>query len=144
VNTGSVTSKGVADMKSITNNTTGGNKKTIYMTAQDVLELDWQMNPKPLRNRGGGMYRVVDRNTGDLLYIGQAADLSHRLTPSSHHVYDKSKHDVYILFEQNHNERCKMEGVFIQILKPKLNKRNGTMPKPSEEELREFHRRIFG
>jgi excinuclease UvrABC nuclease subunit len=120
----------------------GGNK--IYMTIQDVLNLDWQKNPKLPRSGKGGVYRIVDRSTGGLLYIGQATNLSHRLLPSVHHVYDRNKHDVYIVFEQDHNERCKMEYRLIQIMKPKLNIRNGTSPVYSEEELREAHRRIFG
>ena len=128
-------------MKSITDTTTGAIK--IYMNVHDILGLNWHKNPKPLRNRGGGVYRIVERSTGSLLYIGQASNLSNRLTPSNHHVYDKKKHDVYIVFEQDHNERCKMEYRFITIMKPKLNQRNGIAPIYSEEELREVHRNIF-
>lgn len=119
------------------------NKMNIFMTAQDVLELNWQKNPKPLRDRGG-VYRIVERKTGNLLYIGQSSNLSTRLSPSIHHVYDKNKHDIYIVFEKDHNERCKMEYNFIRIMKPKRNKRNGLTPKYSEEELREVYRSIFG
>jgi len=116
---------------------------TIYMTCSDVLSLNWQKNPRPLKGRCG-LYRIIERATGELLYIGQATNLGTRLAPSVHHVYDRNKHDVFILFEESRSERCKMEGVFIQLLKPKLNKRNGTMPKPTQEEVREYYRRIFG
>lgn len=129
-------------MSSIADNTNGG-KKIIYMTTQDVLELDWKFNPKPLRNRGGGIYRIVDRKTGELLYIGQASNLSNRLAPSVHHVFDRSKHDVHILFEQDYHERCKMEYDFIRIMKPKLNQRNGWMPGYTEKELHEQYKGIF-
>lgn len=129
-------------MKSITD-TNGGSKIMDYMTVQDVLNCNWQKNPRPLRNRGG-VYRIVDRKTGNLLYIGQASNLGARLAPSVHHVYDKMQHDVFIVFEQDHNERCKMEYRFITIMQPKLNIRNGIKPVYSVEELREAHRRIFG
>jgi hypothetical protein len=121
----------------------GGNKRHMCRTIQDVMSENWQMNPSRPRKRGG-VYRIVERATGELLYIGQASDLSSRLTPSVHPVYRKSKHDVYIVFEQDKNERCKMEYRFITIMKPKLNKRNGWIPEYSETEMQEIYRSIFG
>ena len=115
----------------------------IYMTANDVLKLNWKKNPRPLRDRGG-IYRIIDKRTGELLYVGQATSLGNRLAPSAHPIFDRSKHDVFILFEASHAERCKMEGRFIELLKPKLNKRNGTMPTPTQDDLREYFLRIFG
>ena len=129
-------------MKNSITDTNGVKKIVECRTAQDVLNLNWQKNPKPLKDRGG-VYRIIERDTGDLLYIGQAVDLRNRLS-ASHPVYSKSGHDVYIVFEQDHNERCKMEYNFIRIMKPKLNKRNGFSPKYSEEELDEIYRSIFG
>lgn len=114
----------------------------LYMTAQEVLGLDWKKNPHGLRGRGG-IYRIVERSTGKLLYVGQSDDVGHRLCPSCHHVYNKKIHDVYILFEGSADERAQMEGVFIQLLKPSKNRRNGTMPEPSQEQLRECYDRIF-
>lgn len=115
----------------------------VYWSAEEILALDWKKNPRPLRNRGGGMYRVVDKKTGKLLYVGQATNLSWRLAPSVHPVYRRELHDVYILFEQDHDMRCHMEGQFIRLLKPKRNKRNGTMPKPTDDMLRECYNRVF-
>ena len=116
---------------------------TIYMTAYDVLKLDWKKNPRPLRDRGG-LYRITDKRTGELLYVGQATNIGQRLAPSVHPVFDRSKHDVFVLFEASDIERSKMEGRFIELLKPKLNRRNGTMPTLTQDEIREYYLRIFG
>ena len=130
-------------MKNSITDTNGVKKIVDCRTAQDVLNLNWQKNPRPLSKRSG-VYRVVKQSTGELLYIGQATNLGDRLAPSNHHVYDKRQHDVFILFEQDHNERCKMEYNFIRIMKPKLNIRNGLAPTYTEEEMTEIYRSIFG
>lgn len=115
----------------------------IYRLKEDVLRLDWFKNPRPLRGRSG-VYRIVDKISGELLYIGQASYLGSRLSPSTHPIYRKDIHDVYILFEDDRNERRRMEWSFIQLLKPILNIRSGFAPKDGKEEfVTEQYRQLF-
>lgn len=86
---------------------------------------------------------IVVKGTNELIYIGQASSLSNRLAPSVHPIFDRKQHDVYILFEKSRKERRYMEGVFIQILKPPMNQRNGTMPSPSKALVTQYYRMIF-
>lgn len=115
----------------------------IFWSEMDVLRLNWKKNPKPLRGRGG-LYRIVERETGELLYVGQASNLGVRLAPSVHPIFDRGVHDVYVLFEADREERRQMEGLFIQLLRPSCNIRNGTMPKPPSKMTDEYYRQLFG
>jgi excinuclease UvrABC nuclease subunit len=114
----------------------------ILLTEADVLALDWQKNPEPLRDRSG-LYMVRSKQTGELVYIGQASNLGHRLTPATHPVYRRALHDVYVLFEPDRAERRYMEGRFIEILKPPVNIRAGTRPSLPESLQDDLYRRIF-
>jgi excinuclease UvrABC nuclease subunit len=114
----------------------------IYAVEADVMSEDWQKNPEPLRDRSG-IYMVRSKQTGELVYIGQASDLGHRLTPSTHPVYRRALHDVYVLFVPDRAERRYMEGRFIEILKPPVNIRAGTRPSLPEGLKDDLYQRIF-
>lgn len=106
----------------------------VYESKEQVLALPWQKNPISIKNKPG-VYLVIDKCDGKLLYIGQASQLGSRLTPSIHPIFRREIHDVYILFEKDRNERRRMEWSFIQLLKPKLNIRSGLQPKDGKGEF---------
>jgi hypothetical protein len=115
----------------------------VYKSQEEILSLHWKKNPKPLRGRPG-VYRIVEKLTGAILYIGQASYLGNRLSKSVHPVFNREFHDVYIIFENDRNERRRMEWSFIQLLKPKLNKKNGLAPADGIQEFAdEQYKRIF-
>lgn len=113
-----------------------------FFTKEEVLALPWVKNPCGIRDKGA-VYRIVEKQTGELLYIGQAANVGHRLCPSVHPIYRVELHDVYILFEQKKDERHYMESRFIEILKPSINIRRGIMPDMSFELKREYYNHVF-
>lgn len=114
----------------------------MYLTAADVLSLDWKKNPVPLRDRAG-VYRIHDRASGELLYVGHSSNLGARLSPSVHPVYRRDKHDVYILFVDDLKERGYMEGRFITLLKPPVNIRAGWRPKMDDALESSYYDLIF-
>jgi hypothetical protein len=114
----------------------------IYNNIQDVLNENWRKNPRPLRDKGG-VYRIVNRANGELLYIGQSANVGHRLTPSCHLVFRRDLHDVYVLFVEDTKERYYMEGRFVTLLKPRLNQRAGLRPRLSEDIKKVYYDQIF-
>lgn len=101
---------------------------------KDVLSLDWKKNPTSIWYHAG-VYMIVNKKTREILYIGQATNLGHRLRPSTHPVFKREKHDVYIIFESDRNERRNMEWAFIQLVKPSVNIRNGIAPNAGKEEF---------
>lgn len=113
-----------------------------YNTIEEVLALPWKKNPS--RGNRGGVYRVVERETGNLLYIGQTSNLRHRLTPSQHPIYDRNIHDLYVLFIDNRDERGWMEYNFIGLLKPQNNIRQGQLHShTSEDVLSAYYAKVF-
>lgn len=119
-----------------------GEPMKIFLTAKDVFSLDWQKNPAPLRDRGG-VYMIREKGTDALLYIGQSGNLGNRLAPSVHPVYKREKHDVYVLFEGNRNERRYMECRFIELLHPLINIRRGLHTTAPEALTRQYYDAIF-
>jgi excinuclease UvrABC nuclease subunit len=99
----------------------------LLLTEADVLALPWQKNPAHIWKKAG-VYLIREKGTDALLYIGQSIKLSHRLFPATHPVYDREKHDLYVVFTQTEDERNYLESACISILHPALNRRNGRNP----------------
>lgn len=115
--------------------------RTFY-TSDEIWLLPWLKNPTRPRTMQG-VYVVTIKDTGTVVYVGQSKQLHSRLCPAVHPVYEKKLHDIYILVENDPNERAYMEMRFIEILKPTANIRRGISPRMTEEVKREYYRRVF-
>jgi len=114
----------------------------MYSTAKQVLALNWVKNPTNLIAKSG-VYRLVDKRTQKTLYIGKSTNLGHRFFRSCHKVYDKSKHDIYVVFEYDKAEIGRMEHRFIELLCPPLNIRRGQGGDYPTAELDKVYKNIF-
>lgn len=113
------------------------------MTRADVLKLGWKKNPRPLCGRAG-VYYLSDKQTKEIIYIGQTKNLGSRLSPCNHPVYRRDKHDVYIIFEDDPQERGQMETRFIMMFRPRFNHNIGWQPTIAEQDVDAAYRKIFG
>jgi hypothetical protein len=114
----------------------------IFTTKEEVLALDWHKNPGSLRGKKG-VYMITRREDDSLVYIGQSSNVGQRLCPSTHPVYRRELHHVYVLFVENDAERKYNEARFIQLLHPPVNERAGIM-KIDQEMRREYYDYVFG
>lgn len=117
-------------------------ENTPFRVADEILALPWVKNPAPLRDREG-VYMIREKGTDVLLYIGQSVNVGMRLCPSVHPVYDRDRHDVYVLFTDGKQERRYMEERCIAILKPPVNIRAGLRPVMTDELKRAYYDIVF-
>jgi len=73
-----------------------------------------------------GIYLVCDKQTNEIVYVGQSNKIGVRLY--RHSNYNKDKHYIAVTFVAKKYYRDWLESIIIGFLKPRNNKSKGSMP----------------
>lgn len=94
------------------------------ITKEDLLAQDWiEIEPKAYIY-SAGIYRLINRDTDEIIYVGRSTQIGARLLYKHHPVYMPSEHKVSVLFMEP--ELLKdYEALVISLLNPPANRRNG-------------------
>ena len=127
------------------------NRLPILDTVDDLKSLSWKRyNQLDLLNQGG-VYCIYDTEQEVVIYAGTSKNIGYRLYEHKYSgKYDKSKHELWAIIENDETIRLLIESKVISLWRPTQNQRNQVIylkkitNEEAEEELERAYRRMFG